>query len=217
MAPVASFDTVTPGTDTGVFQPPKPPSNFSIRSNATPMYIRVTSKGPLVKGVYGDGKKQEELRGEYKQQVDAGDVTDRLIMYGYPLCQEQADKLREWEAEWADAAADHAKSTTSTKKGFKLQYSPLLRDDDSFKFNVPFDVIDLCKREADVDGVFDLGHAHYDLVFKVSGMWRNNSNYGLSLSALRMRRGALISSTLKRKAPEDFEFGESKWQVAEEE
>lgn len=217
MPPIPSFELNTPSSDEGAFQVPRPPSNFSIRNNASPMYIRVTSKGVLVKGVYGDGKKQVDLREDFKQQIEVGDVTDKLLMYGSPLCAEQLDKIREWEYEWEKEASVHLKSTTVNKRGSKLTYSPMVRDDDSFKINVPYNVLELCQKEADVDSVFDLGHGVYDIVFKVSGMWRNNSNYGLSLSALRVRRVKSLTAGIKRKAPEDFEFGESKWDLPEEE
>lgn len=173
------------------------------------------SKGVLVKGVYGDGKKQSDLREEFIQQLESDDVSDKLLMYAIPLCEDQLNSLRQWESEWEKEATSHVKSITVIKKGSKLQYSPLLRDDGSFKFNVPLNVLELCRSEAGVDNIFDLGSAYYDIIFKVSGMWRNSTNYGLSLSALRIRRGKTTTESKKRKAPEDFEFGVSKWNAQE--
>lgn len=218
MVATASFETVTPANCDGAFQMPKPPSNFSLRVNATPMGGTFDSLGFLVKGVYGDGTTQDELRKIWLQQAEeAGDnpklISEKLLMYGIPLCEEQAEALSEWEAAWEEEATNHIKSTTVGKKGAKLKYSPILRDDRSFKINVPNEVALQCASEAGVDNVFAVGGARYqcDVVAKVSGMWRNSTNYGLSLSALRIRRGKVVSKTGKRKVPTDFEFTENKW------
>lgn len=203
----------TPDVDAGSFSVPKPGSNFCNRTGSTPMGIRIKGKGFLIKGVYGDGKKQEDLREGFMQQVNAGDVTDRLLMYALPVSDAQSEAIRQWESEWEKEATAHIKNTTVGKKGAKLVYSSLLGDDARFKFNVPYDVADLCRTEAEADSIFDLGNGVYDLVFRVSGTWRNNTSYGLSLSALRIRRVRALTIGTKRKAPAEFEFAASEWDV----
>lgn len=213
MAPTASFDEVTPLTCDGSFMPPSGAGNFSLRTNSTPMYISVTSRGPLVKGIYGEDKSQADLRAAFKEQIAAGHITDKLLMYMSPICQKQREMLREWEAEWAKEALSHVKITTVGRKGSKLAYTPLMRDDGSFKVNVPYTVLRDCCDDAELDSVFDTGAAHFDLVFKISGTWRNNTNYGLSLSALRLKRGKVLVNGSKRKHPGEFEFGTNKFEA----
>lgn len=209
MAPTKPFSTVSP--DIGSFQPPKTPSNFSSFNadiDESAMYIHVTAKRPLIKGEYGDGKTQESLRESFNPEAD------KLLMYGTLISPSQMVEFEKWEDTWRKSASAHLAATTAKKRGTSLQYLPLLKTDDgtgSFKFNVPVSVLEHCRDEAGVGCIFDLEHAHYDVVFRVSGMWRNNSNYGLSLSALRLRRGKPVTGGIKRKMPDEFEFGENTW------
>lgn len=203
-----SFDEYIP--DSSKFAAPRAPSNFSAYYGCPPLGIRVRINGMLVKGVYGDGRKQSELREMYLQQVADGDINDKLLTYARPICPEQGAVLREWEATWREAAAQHIKDSTVGKRGSKLVYSSMFRDDSAFKFNVPHDVVEQCRSEVDAGDVFDLGHGVFDLVFRVSGIWRNAQNYGYTLSALRMSRVKLIANN-KRKAPGEFETVASKW------
>lgn len=205
-----SFDECTPGSVTCTFSEPRPPTNFSYLYGAPTMGITTRMKGLLVKGVYGDNVKQADLREQYSLQLKAGDVKEKLISYCNPICDDQAKALREWAAQWQQEAESNAKSTVNGRKGSRMKYSPLLRDDGAFKINVPSDVAEACASEADVSDVFDLGHGVYEMVFKISGIWRNNQNFGYSLTALRIKRVKQIESN-KRKAPAEFETVHSKW------
>lgn len=197
--------------------PPRAGSNFSTISGCPPLGIRLRIRGLIVKGVYGDGKRQEDLREQYLQQVSTGEVTDKLLCYGNPICSDQAVTLAKWEESLREYATKYIKETTvGVKKGTKLAYSPILREDHSFKVNVPQYVAESCRSEIGVDNLFEIGHGVYDVVFKISGMWRNNQNYGYTLSALRIKRVSVISSS-KRKAPEDYSTVVSKWEYNEDE
>lgn len=208
-----SFDEFTP--DVAKFSAPKPPSNFSPFYGCPPLGIRVRVNGLIVKGVYGDGKKQSDLREMYQQQVDSGlEVTEKLLCYARPICSDQTGSLVDWENALRDVAAQHIKDTTVNKRGSKLVYSPMLRDDSSFKINVPHEVAEDCRRSVNADTVFDLGHGVFDLVFRVSGIWRNAQNYGYTLTALKMERVKAIANN-KRKAPGDFKTIASKWEFDE--
>ena len=169
------------------------------------MYIAGTARRPLIKGEYGDGKSQETLRASFNSDKD------KILMYLRLDSSKTIQQLSDWEDQWREAAAAHLAATTAKKRGAKLVYHHLLRvDEDSamIKINVPYYVLDDCAKKAGIDDVFELGHAHYKIVFRVTGMWQNSANYGLSLSAMRVLRVKDVEYGTKRKCPSEFEFPE---------
>lgn len=179
----------------------------------TPSELRMFVETP-----FGDTTPQSTLREDYESVAKKPKV---VAMIPFKVDSE-VDK---WVAAWKEYAKQYIDDTTqATKakrgKGGKTDLSfhmPLVRnadyDDDDvarIKMTVPDNVLramheTVPKEYAFGKTLFDIPRAQYKICFKVTGIWRSATSYGISFKIVRAKFHKILALP-KRAAPEDYLF-----------
>lgn len=186
--------------------------NHFCLAHGDPVSVTAVMRGrPLVKGVYGDPKKQPELREGFDRE------TDKLLVFLEFVSPEQREDFEKWLlALKAKADAHYDRHTVKRKNAKGASWNSPLRDDGSVKFNLPVSVAEHCSAKENLQSIFDICNGIFDVVFDVSGFWRNNKEYGVTFTIRKLAK-VLSLRVGKRKAPEDLQAASNKYKYEIEE
>lgn len=170
---------------------------FSLMPERTPAYVRIPAKPfVLVQSDFSDDTPQAKLR----EQFLAGNIR-KLIMFV-----DASEIEDQWFASWEQYAEECIEKLVapagkkSGKKSNKLACTPMVSISSEgqrrIKLVVDTDVLYDCARACGMTetDIFDLPQGDYGLIFTVTGIWQNASNYGISMRAVKL--------ALKKQAPE---------------
>lgn len=172
-------------------------------------------------GTFGSGKSQDDLKGEY-----LADEFSKLDAHVYvDPTDAGSGRSEEFRTAWDEAVEAHIKESvqfSTTKPGRKraapaLTQISILKDNESkntcsFKIKIPRSVLqdlyDSTPEEYRGETILDLPSSNvYKVIFKVSGIWTNASNYGVTLRGVRMGWARAKEPRIER-TPKDFVFAE---------
>lgn len=201
-----------PETDPKYWNP-----HFSTVNMTEAMYVKSPSDPKIfVETPFGDNTPQATLREDYESLAKKPKVVAMV-----PFKVDEA--TRTWAKKWEDYAASYVDDTTHAaksrkKKGAELAFHNFLNSNSEYdnpdiariKMTVPDNVLralqeSIPDEHAFGKTIFDIPRAIYKLCFKVSGVWRSATSYGLSFKIVRFEFVKVLAIP-KRALPEDFLF-----------
>lgn len=170
---------------------------FSVLPERIPVYVRTPARpSVLVQTDFSDDTPQAKLR----EQVLAGNNRKLIMFIDASLMEDK------WFAAWEQYAEDCIEkmiapaAKKSGKKSSKLACTPMVSISSEgqrrIKLAVDTEVLQDCVKACGLTelDIFDLPQGDYGVIFTVTGIWQNATNYGISMRAVKI--------ALKKQAPE---------------
>jgi hypothetical protein len=164
-------------------------SYYAVNTPHLTLFPSSRGSAPLLQMEYGGQGNREEEQVQYTEQLRAGQKPNRKVLQLFEFNGEKGMIVREWTAMWDQRISAHVKDQVTAAKWKKLKQIPLAKplDDGGVQLKIRLNPIVLRDAEA-AAGVapWGLATAHYNVIFRISGVYVSGDSYGAILQASRV-------------------------------
>lgn len=190
-------------------------SYYTVTSPHLTLFPSSRGSGPLIQLEYGSNGNREEEQGLYTEQMRSGQKPNRKVLQLFEFSGEKGMLVREWGGVWDQRIATHVKDQVTAAKWKKLKQMPLAKslDDGNAQLKIRMNPVVLRDAESSANvAPWGLAVAHYNVIFRISGVYVSGDSYGAILQASRVLKVKDIikgpafdpSSCVFAEIPEEF-------------